>query len=89
MKLNTENFDHKVLSFRDREAGVSVIFDPDSKQFTYNAYCLELKLMRELYSCEFYFLEDALNHIEEEFGSWELKELTKKSGCGSCVAKKH
>jgi hypothetical protein len=85
-KLTANNFDEKVLTFRDRQAGVSVIFDPFSQKFSYNAYCLETKLMKELYTCEFEFLDDALGLINAEFGSWELTDLVSK-GCGSCVAK--
>jgi hypothetical protein len=39
--LTEENYSHTVLVFRDRQAGVSEIFDPESETFTYNAYCLE------------------------------------------------
>ncbi len=85
--LNEENFDHKVLTFRDRQAGVSLIFDPETQKYSYNAYCLEKKLVQELYSCEFEFLQDALDHVNSEFGSWELFDMAKKEGCGSCVAK--
>ena len=86
-KLTESNYDHSVLVFRDRQAGVSEIYDPESGAFSYNAYCLEKKLMKELYTCEFDFLTDALEVINAEFGSWELEDFDQK-GCGSCVAKK-
>jgi len=91
MQLSVENFDHKALVFRDRQAGVSVIYDAERDIYTYNAYCLETKLMQELYTCEYDFLEDALKLVNDEFGTWELTDLGEKadSGCGSCVAKKH
>lgn len=86
-KLTEENFSHSVLRFRDRQAGISVIFDPDLERFTYNAYCIEAKLMEELYTCEYEFLSDALAVINQEFGTWEIFDLAKKEGCGTCVAK--
>ncbi len=85
--LTHDNFDHKVLVFRERQAGVSVIYDPQTDTYSYNAYCMENKLIQELYSCEFDFLQDALDHINGEFGTWELFDMAKKEGCGSCVAK--
>ncbi len=86
-KLTETNYDSSVLVFRDRQAGVSEIYDPESGTFSYNAYCLEKKLMKELFTCEYDFLTDALEVINEEFGSWDLESFDKK-GCGSCVAKK-
>ena len=86
-KLTTENWDHVVLQFRDRQAGISLVYDPDLERFTYNAYCIEAKLMKELFTCEYDFLEDALDVINSEFGTWEILDLGAKKGCGSCVAK--
>ena len=87
-KLTSENFMTKILRFRDRQAGVSLIFDPEQKCFTYNAYCLETTVLKELYTVEYDFLDDALDAINEEFGTWELSDLNpSESGCGSCVAK--
>lgn len=90
IKLDEENFLHKVFRFRDREAGVSLIYDPSRQCYTYNAYCLETKLMKELYTVEHDFLEDAIDLINEEFGSWDLIDFSTdggNTGCGSCVAK--
>jgi hypothetical protein len=86
--LTVDNYDHSVLVFRDRQAGVSEIYDPETDRYTYNAYCLEKKLLKELFTCEYDFLEDALQVINEEFGSWGLETFEEESGCGSCVAKK-
>ena len=86
--LTIENYDHTVLSFSDRQAGVSEVFDPLEDRFFYNAYCLEKKLLKELYTCEFEYLEDALEHINSEFGSWESESFDGKKSCASCVAKK-
>jgi hypothetical protein len=86
-KLTESNYSHSILTFRDRQAGVSVVFDPDAEVFTYNAYCIEATLLTELFTCEYRFLADALAVINEEFGQWELVDLSAKSGCGSCVAK--
>lgn len=87
--LSEENYTERAYFFRDRQAGVSVIFDPESDCFSYNAYCLELVLQKELYTVEFEFLADALDLINDEFGTWEIRDLApQSSGCGSCVAKK-
>jgi hypothetical protein len=86
-KLTSENYTHSVLQFRDRQAGVGEVYDPENERYTYNAYCIEVTLLTELYSCEFEFLADALQVIHDEFGQWELIDLGGKSGCGSCVAK--
>lgn len=86
--LTEENFTAKAFRFRDRQAGVSLIFDPEREVYTYNAYCLEIQLLKELFTVEHDYLEDALKLINDEFGTWELKDLApEKSGCGSCVAK--
>lgn len=87
-QLTPDNYGFSVLVFRDRQAGVSEIFDPQSNTYTYNAYCLEKKLLKELFTCEYDFLEDALQVINEEFGTWALESFEEKSGCSSCVAKK-
>jgi hypothetical protein len=86
-KLTAENFEYKILQFRERQAGIGLVFDPDSGSWQYNAYCIETKLLKELFSCEYDFLDDALELINGEFGTWELVDLTAKKGCGSCVAK--
>lgn len=89
--LTQENFLEKAFVFRDRQAGISLIYDPKKERFSYNAYCLEKQIMKELFTVEYEFLEDALKVINEEFGSWDIKDLSndnKNSGCGSCVAKK-
>lgn len=86
-KLTAENYVHSILQFRDRQAGVSEVYDPEQDTYTYNAYCIEAKLLTELYSCEFEFLQDALAVVNDEFGQWELVDLANQSGCGSCVAK--
>jgi hypothetical protein len=88
-KLTTANYDHTILRFRDRQAGVSVIFDHERDRFTYNAYCLETVLLKELFTCEYDFLEDALEVVNSEFGTWESVDLgAKENGCGSCAAKR-
>lgn len=86
-KLTEENFLDHVLCFRDRQAGVSVIYDPDDDCFTYNAYCFEKVLMKELFTVEYEDLDEAIALINDEFGTWELTPFVKASGCGSCVAK--
>lgn len=86
-KLNEENYSHSILQFRDRQAGVGVVYDPDTDSYAYNAYCIEAKLLTELFTCEYEFLADALAVVHEEFGQWDLVDLSAKEGCGSCVAK--
>lgn len=86
-KITSENFEYKILQFRERQAGIGLVYDPDSESYRYNAYCIETKLLKELFSCEYDFLDDALEVINSEFGTWELVDLSAKKGCGSCVAK--
>jgi hypothetical protein len=86
-KIDSKNYTYTVLVFRDRQAGVSEVYDPIEDRFFYNSYCLEKKLMKELYSREFAFLDDALSHINDEFGTWQSESFDQKKGCGSCVAK--
>ena len=88
-QLTEENYDYTILQFRDRQAGVSVIYDPETDVYSYNAYCLETKLLKELFTCEYEFLDEALATINSEFASWEKVDLSAKKGCGSCVAKGH
>jgi len=74
-KLNDKNYGYSVLVFRDRQAGVSEIYDPKALGYSYNAYCMDKNLVKELFTCEYDFLEDALQAINEEFGTWELESL--------------
>ena len=87
-RLSEETYFHKAYCFRDRQAGVSLMYDYHTQLYSYHAYCLETHLMKDLVSQEFDFLVDALDFINEEFGNWELTDLNTKKGCGSCVAKK-
>ena len=86
-KITGENFEYKILQFRERQAGIGLVFDPESKSYNYNAYCIETKLLTELFSSEYEFLDDALEVVNNEFGTWEIVDLSAKSGCGSCAAK--
>ncbi|MBP9708533.1 MAG: hypothetical protein KBD78_12895 [Oligoflexales bacterium] len=86
-ELTEENFTHMTLNHNDRQAGVSLVFDPETSSYVYNAYLLEKKLLKELKSQEFEFLSDALAYVNDEFAGWELITFDKK-GCGSCAAKK-
>ena len=87
-RLNPRNYESSTLRFRDRQAGVSLVYDPGEGRYYYNAYCVETRLMKELFAVEHQYLEDALETINAEFGTWELESFDeKKSGCGSCAAK--
>lgn len=87
-KLNENNYLASCLRFRDRQAGVGVVYCPEEKRYFYNAYCLETKLLKELMSVEFEFLDEALEFIDDEFGMWDVENFEEtKSGCSSCVAK--
>ena len=88
-KLTIDNFMSHYLRFSARQAGVSISYCPDSGRFIYNAYCIEIEKLKELYSVEYEFLEDALDLINSEFQTWELIAYDKgQSGCGSCSNKK-
>ena len=85
-KLTAENYSWCVFKFRDRQAGVSEIYDPEEERYRYNSYCLEQKLLKEIYTQEYAFLDDALEHTNLEFGNWEFQDLSlKKPACGSCA----
>ncbi len=89
-KITADNYDFKILRSRARQAGVSSIYDPVTDGFSYNAYCLELKLLKELFTKEFDSLEEALDCLNDEFGSWELADaavsLPSANGCGGGAA---
>ena len=94
--LTPDNFTSMALRHLDRQAGVSMIYDPDDDIFVYNAYCLELKLLKELFSQECTTLEEALEMINAEFGGWTLADLAvEHKGCaagtcgGGCCGKHH
>lgn len=86
-KIDSSNYTYKVFMFEDRQAGIGLVYDPFSEKFNYNVYCLETKLMKEIYSEEFNFLDDAIEHVHDEFGQWKLTEFQEESSCGSCSAK--
>lgn len=86
-KITSDNYDSNVLTFRDRQAGIGVVFDPDLDRYYYNVYCIETKLLKELFSCEYEFLADALDVLNAEFGTWDKVDLGDQKGCGSCAAK--
>jgi hypothetical protein len=86
-KITAENWDHTVLTFRDRQAGISAVYDPFEERYYYNAYCIEKKLLKELWTQEYEYLDDAIKSVNLEFGSWDSETLEEKKGCGSCVAK--
>ncbi len=86
--LSSENYSDSFYKFQDRQAGISLVFSHEDNKFYYNAYCLETKLLKELFSVEHEFLDDALETINGEFGQWELESFDKKEdSCGSCIAK--
>lgn len=86
--LNEDNFLDSCLRFRDRQAGVGVVYDPDRDRFAYNAYCMDIALVKELFAVEYEDLDEALATVNSEFGTWEVRSFEKKSGCGSCAAKR-
>lgn len=87
-KLTSENYAEKYLRFQDRQAGVSLVYDAEENQYYYNAYCVEAKIVKELFSVEYSFLDEALETINDEFGTWELASFDEKGGgCGNCAAK--
>ena len=94
--LTQENFATMALHHRDRQAGVSMIYDPHQDIFVYNAYCIELKLLKELFSRECATLDEALAVINEEFAGWQLRELAQSGGAccqagpdGGCCGRHH
>jgi len=87
-QLTQENYSSHFLRFQKRQAGISLIYSDKDSQFYYNAYCVETELLKELFSVEYEFLDDALKTINDEFSTWELIPYDKeKSSCSTCVAK--
>ena len=88
-RITVENYDSSYLLFGERQAGISLSFCPAGERFYYHVYCLELTLMKELFSSEHVYLEDAVHFLDQEFGTWELRSYDPEGsgGCGSCVAK--
>ncbi len=85
--LTEDNYQEEVYVFGDRQAGISCIYNPEGDQFSYNAYCLEKKLLKELFSSEHEFLSEAIELINSEFGTWQIHKLDGSTSCGSCAAK--
>ena len=87
--LTVDNYEDNCLFFGDRQAGISLVYCPEEELYLYNVYCLETKILKDLFSVECEYLDEALALVNEEFGSWELTAYDKnqKSSCGSCVAK--
>ena len=85
--ITIQNYDNSFLVFGDRQAGVSLTYCPFEKKYFYNVYCFDMKILKELFSVEHDFLEDAIIQLNDEFGSWELKKYEEKKDCGSCSAK--
>ena len=86
--LTEANYEKSFLKFNDRQAGISLVYSDLEQRYYYNAYCIETKLLKELFSVEFDFLNDALELINSEYATWALESFEKDSGCGNCVAKK-
>lgn len=88
--LTADNFQTFYYRFQERQAGVGLVYSPTDERYFYNAYCIEAKLLQELFAVEYDYLEDALATINAEFGTWELVTFDEadKKNCGSCVAKK-
>ena len=84
--LTEDNYDAHYLRFQDRQAGIGLVFCAEENRFYYNVYCMDLVLTKELFSVECEFLEDALELVHQEFGTWELVAYEKK-GCSDCSAK--
>ena len=85
--LTAENYTTHFLRFQKRQAGISLAYSAEEKKFFYNAYCVETEILKELFTVEYEFLEDALKTINQEFEGWELAPYEEKSGCSSCAAK--
>ena len=67
MRLTLNNWHSSYLRFQDRQAGVSLVYCPNQDRFVYNAYCIETKIFKELFTVEFEFVNDAIACINEEF----------------------
>ena len=45
-QIDADNFQTHYLRFRDRQAGISLIYEASQNSYRYNVYCLETKLKR-------------------------------------------
>lgn len=89
MQITHENYLDNFLEFQDRQSGVGLVFNPESDAYTYNVYCIDRKLMKEIYSAEVEFLDDALSLLNDEFATWKLVSYDSESGCSTCANKSH
>ena len=87
-EITDENYLTHVLRFRDRQAGISVVYDPQTDDFSFVASAVETQQLVELWSAEYPNLDAAVAAVNSEFGTWELTSLGKKdsAGCGTCAA---
>ena len=49
-QIDADNFQTHYLRFRDRQAGISLIYEASQNSYRYNVYCLETKLLKEIFS---------------------------------------
>lgn len=87
-QITPENYTTHFKRFQKRQAGISLSYSNSEKKFFYNAYCVETELLKELFTVEYEFLEDALKTVNDEFATWELAPYEEKSGCSTCSNKK-
>ena len=85
-QLKQKNFLHSCLAFEDRQAGVSIIYCHIEDKYFYNVYCMDVKILKDLMSVEFNNLDEALDYVNEEFGTWKLHNLALNDQKG-CAAK--
>ena len=85
--ITEDNYTYSYYSFEDRQSGISLVYSLEKKAYLYNVYCIEQTLLKELFTVEYDFLDDAIETVNSEFGSWNLKTFEeKKSSCSSCQA---
>ncbi|MBC61073.1 MAG: hypothetical protein CMP11_01345 [Zetaproteobacteria bacterium] len=85
-KLITEdNYINSYLRHNTRQAGISLVYSPNEERYYYNVYCIEMDLLKELMSVEVEYLSEAIDLINSEFGTWELKDYEKQEkSCSTC-----
>lgn len=87
-KITVENYLHSYYQFQDRQSGISLVYSYTKKNYIYNVYCIEQTLLKEIFTVEYEFLDEALQTVNSEFGTWKLVTLkeNEKTGCSSCSA---
>ena len=77
--ITEDNYSYSYYNFEDRQSGISLVYSPSKKSYLYNVYCIEQTLLKELFTVEYDFLEDAINNVLD---TWILASFSIIPPCG-------